>query len=197
MSLTKREIESQRKRSLLLNTACELFRERGYKQLSMAALAAEAGISKGMIFAFFGAKKGLYTAVVDKILNDILDYTASQQQMGASGLDSLQLTFRAGFNYLAEHPGMAQFFGQEALLLVPQTLANHKRYWVDRFTQLLEQANNEGALAQDIDINATGQAIYLLHKALVDELFAELEPKQSFDAILDAALRVIIQGITH
>jgi AcrR family transcriptional regulator len=51
---------SAEKRDRIINAALEVFAENGYRKTSAADVANHAGISKAMIFSYFGSKQGMY-----------------------------------------------------------------------------------------------------------------------------------------
>ena len=63
---------SDRKRSSILKAAREVFLAQGFQSASMETVAAEAGVSKVTIYAKFGSKHDLFSAIVDEICEQIL-----------------------------------------------------------------------------------------------------------------------------
>lgn len=59
--------EMEETRATLLATARKVFREYGYADTSMDDLTAQAGLTRGALYHHFGDKKGLLTAVVEQI----------------------------------------------------------------------------------------------------------------------------------
>lgn len=53
------------KQDRMINAALKLFAENGYKRASTDDIVKEAGISKGLLFHYFGSKAGLYEFLVD------------------------------------------------------------------------------------------------------------------------------------
>ena len=51
---------------LILRVAGEVFAEGGYERASMDRIAAMAGVSKPMLYAYFGSKEGLYLAYIER-----------------------------------------------------------------------------------------------------------------------------------
>jgi AcrR family transcriptional regulator len=51
-------------REVILDAVFELLTERGYQGTTMAAVAARAGSSKETLYAWFGSKQGLFTALI-------------------------------------------------------------------------------------------------------------------------------------
>lgn len=68
-------------REALLAAAAELFAERGYDGVPVAAIAARARVNKAMISYHFGGKRQLYLAIVTATFRDIV---AGVEQLAAS-----------------------------------------------------------------------------------------------------------------
>ncbi len=51
---------------LILRVAGQIFAEGGYERASMDRIAAMAGVSKPMLYAYFGSKEGLYLAYIER-----------------------------------------------------------------------------------------------------------------------------------
>jgi AcrR family transcriptional regulator len=58
---------------LILNVAGAVFARAGYHPASMEEIAAGAGISKPMLYAYFGSKEGLYVAYINRSGHELLD----------------------------------------------------------------------------------------------------------------------------
>jgi TetR/AcrR family transcriptional regulator len=70
------------KQNIIINAALKAFGTNGYKKTSTSDIAAAAGISKAMVFHYFGTKKALYFYLIDlcgnivlKEVDEKLDYT--------------------------------------------------------------------------------------------------------------------------
>lgn len=59
--------KSEQTRELILSTALRLFREQGYDKATMRAIAAEAGVSVGNAYYYFGSKEHLIQAFYDQM----------------------------------------------------------------------------------------------------------------------------------
>jgi AcrR family transcriptional regulator len=58
---------------LILDVAGPVFARRGFHAASMDEIAAEAGVSKPMLYAYFGSKQGLYLAYIDRTGRELVD----------------------------------------------------------------------------------------------------------------------------
>jgi AcrR family transcriptional regulator len=71
----RERLETQERREQLLAVAKSLFLERPYDQVSMDDLAARAGVSKGLVFHYFGSKRELYVELVRRGSEALLEAT--------------------------------------------------------------------------------------------------------------------------
>jgi AcrR family transcriptional regulator len=69
----------------ILDIASEHFGTGGFAATSVAAVAADAGISKPLIYSYFGSKEGLYEACLDRggaLLTDEMERVAAGEAVG-------------------------------------------------------------------------------------------------------------------
>ena len=64
----------------ILRVAGQVFAETGYERASMDRIAGLAGVSKPMLYAYFGSKEGLYLAYVERTGGELV-----QRLVGADG----------------------------------------------------------------------------------------------------------------
>jgi AcrR family transcriptional regulator len=60
------------KQNNIIDSALACFASNGYKKASVSDIAAAAGISKGMVFHYFGTKKKLYFFLIDECVKAII-----------------------------------------------------------------------------------------------------------------------------
>lgn len=65
-----RPAKGEQTRTLILETALRLFREKGYDRTTMRAIAKEAGVSTGNAYYYFGSKEHLVQGFYDRIAAD-------------------------------------------------------------------------------------------------------------------------------
>ena len=68
MTSPARRLEPDARREQILDCAVRLFGERPYSAVSTVELAERAGVTRGLIHHYFGTKRGLYLAVVRRML---------------------------------------------------------------------------------------------------------------------------------
>ena len=67
----------QERRQQLLDIGRRLFAERGFEGTSIEEVAAQAGVSKPVVYEHFGGKEGLYAVVVDREVERLLSMTTT------------------------------------------------------------------------------------------------------------------------
>jgi len=67
----------QERRQQLLDIGRRLFAERGFEGTSIEEIAAQAGVSKPVVYEHFGGKEGLYAVVVDREVERLTEITMS------------------------------------------------------------------------------------------------------------------------
>lgn len=82
----KRLPRAERERQML-DVAAEVFGEQGYAGANMDEIATRCGVTKPMLYNYFGSKKGLFLAVNDDIAKEIVD--RAQAVVGIKDPDEL------------------------------------------------------------------------------------------------------------
>jgi AcrR family transcriptional regulator len=106
---TRARLAPDQRRSQLLDLGVRLLATRSLDELSIDLLAEEAGISRGLLYHYFGNKHAFREAVVRRAADDLIAQTAPP----ASGdpLERLQVSLRAYVDYV-----LANFEGYVSLL---------------------------------------------------------------------------------
>jgi AcrR family transcriptional regulator len=95
----------------MLAVAGAAFARRGFHAVSMDEIAEQAGISKPMLYHYFGSKEGLYVAYVREEGRTLLAGMRDATDPGASAADRLAAGTLAFLTYVDEHrPGWALLY---------------------------------------------------------------------------------------
>jgi AcrR family transcriptional regulator len=70
-----KRLSSDARREQLIEIGKTLFSTRPYDALSTEAIARDAGISKGLLYHYFGSKRGFYVATVQRLADELLAVT--------------------------------------------------------------------------------------------------------------------------
>lgn len=85
-------LATDERRAQLLALGVELFARRPYDALTTDAIASEGGISKGLLFHYFGSKRGFYVATIEHVAALLLDRVVLDRSLApmASVLDAVE-----------------------------------------------------------------------------------------------------------
>ena len=86
----------------MLEVAERAFAERGFHAASVDAIAAGAGISKPMVYAYFGSKEGLYRACMARARERLFETLRRGADAGAAPDEQLWLGLLAFFTFVEE-----------------------------------------------------------------------------------------------
>ncbi|WP_316575028.1 TetR/AcrR family transcriptional regulator [Nocardia canadensis] len=103
--LTARAAQAAETRQRLIDAAVEQFAERTYDEVAVADICQAADAAHGLVFHYFGTKRGLYLEAVRDTSNRVLK--THTLRPGISPVEQLRSAFTAQFRYLAAHRGLA------------------------------------------------------------------------------------------
>jgi len=97
------------KQDRMINAALKMFAKNGYKHASTDDIVKEAGISKGLLFHYFGSKMGLYSFLLDysvKYMNFEFSRTIGEEKDYFTFFEKYET---AKLNVLRNYPYMNEF----------------------------------------------------------------------------------------
>jgi AcrR family transcriptional regulator len=130
----------------MLRAAGEVFARDGFHDASMDAIAQAAGISKPMLYNYFGSKQGLYSAYIERSGRALLQTMRAADSRGAPAAQRLHAGILAFLTYAEEHSAGWTILHRETLAqggVVAAQLAGLR----DRVTELLTTLFGDEAFA--------------------------------------------------
>jgi TetR/AcrR family transcriptional regulator len=148
------------KRDAIADAARNEFSERGYHGARLERIAATARANKQLIFHYFGAKDGLYEAVVSAVLSD----AAKGAGPGASPPEALRRHAEDVATWFAATPGAALLLN-ECLsgMEMPSGAVTVARDWLETeysiLRSIVDDGQRKGYFRDDIDLGVATQLI--------------------------------------
>jgi len=109
-------------RRAILDAAEALFAQNGYERTSLGEIGRRAGVSAALPTYFFGGKRALYEAVLERLLREREDRlqplaarAADQFERSAELRPALELLIGCYVDFLRERPALVRLMGREAL----------------------------------------------------------------------------------
>jgi AcrR family transcriptional regulator len=171
-------------RARVLEAGLELFGERGYHATAVAGIGERAGISKSVLYHYFGSKADLYEAVIEAETRDLLQRVAAAVPEDPQA-PRLRAGVEAYLDFLAERPVSWRLFlrdppAEQPLIDVYERLARERAAGL---AALLTTPSKRSAASWRVELVATGirafAAWWYDHREVPREAIA--------DAIMDFA----------
>ena len=194
----RRKQESERKRLNVLQVAGRCFAESGFKKTTMEEVALQAGVSKGLVFHFFGSKQALIKAVIEDGLlqwSTLSEYRASGVE--DDSLAELRELFLASFDYVERHPVLLLFardeegLGQE----YRKQISRRNRLWRERVKKTLKEGVRQGQV-RDIDVERVAEVFHQLQTTLLTSASRNSRPPRYDRKTLETAVDIFVAGVS-
>ena len=157
----------------ILQVASEVFGTEGYAATSVAAVAERAGISKPLIYNYFGSKEGLFTACLHRSGAILAEEMERIARGDAVGLERALLTLEGIFGILAPQPWLWRLFFDPTVPRTEQRIAAEIALYTDRIGALAEEGVGEmlrltaGPGVDPLDVSALSAVWMSIVDALV------------------------------
>jgi len=131
----------------ILDVAGPVFAGGGYHAASMDEIAARAGVSKPMLYTYFGSKEGLYFAYIHRTGRELLDRLLAAGGPSDPPLARLRLRISEFFAFVEQHrDGWRVLFGEvTSNRPLAEEVAELRRRIADTVRRMLESSLPENA----------------------------------------------------
>lgn len=154
-------MKSGGKKEIILETAKELFSQKGYDATSMDEIAQQTDVPKSLIYYHFKNKEELLNAVINKFFNEY-------EQLLKDNSDTENNGIRKYFHFIKNNTDFLR------IILIESLKKNNKNISVFKVVELLAKYENE--LTKNTDLTEDKKN----HGRLVAEFFTSIVPSVMF-----------------
>ena len=97
-------LPASQRRALIVQSALEVFAERGFAGASLDDIAHRAGVTKALLYRHFSSKSEIYVRLLERELDDLLAAVAAALDERADPADRLRAGIEAFFAHVEERP---------------------------------------------------------------------------------------------
>lgn len=146
----------------ILDLASEMFASQGYAATSVERLAVTCRVGKDTIYRRFPSKRALFDAVIERLRSRVLQRLEAVASEAGTGIERLRRTARwfLTVNVEAELTAFKRIAFSEALLLDGALAAKTPDPIVECLTEIVRDAQGEGAIAEGEAEFIAGQLIH-------------------------------------
>ena len=98
----RRRLPRGEREERMLDAGERIFGRRGFRSASMEEIADASGITKALLYQYFGSKEGLYEACVERARARLFDRLEYEAESASPGRDRLRAVIAAYFDFLDE-----------------------------------------------------------------------------------------------
>lgn len=197
-STGRRREESERKRERILAAARACFGRLGFAGAKIETIAAEAGVSNGLLYQFFRNKQQLFEVVVDGLQRDWVRAMVRHDDPPASQAEALERMFRGSVAFTRSHPLLPALMTEDAVLELQRFSdmgARRVDAHRDHVAGMLRAGIEAGEFRRDLDVESVADLICQIQ---VDYSTRAYRRKPGFPAgpeLIDAAVRFIHDAV--
>jgi AcrR family transcriptional regulator len=108
----------------IIQAALEVVGKNGVRALTIAAIAASAGMSEANIYRHFSGKDGIYSAVAEFIGSSVMSNASAIAGGSRKPLEKLETIYFSHVALIIEHPGIPRFVFSDDIHLGQRNLAD-------------------------------------------------------------------------
>lgn len=190
----------QPSRSKLIESAGQLFIEKGYDATSVQDICEHAGVSKGAFYHHFESKQVVFMNLMEQWSGDVLesmltnpiDPDKSTAEVLAEMPDQFASTFEAvpkGFPILVDF--WRQSVGDPTMW---KLAVEPYRYFIGFFTRIIEYGKADGSFRTDIDSEVLARLLVAVSMGYLLESAYDQE-NRDWQAITSEGFNLVIRGI--
>lgn len=170
--VTKRK-NTEFRQQQIIEAAAKLIFKYGSEHLTVKRIAAEVGISEAAIYRHFKSKKSilsfLLTHIEESLLGDISPETTGTEPLT---LNTIENIIRNHFSAIGMRKGISFQVVAEVISLGDRKLNKQASQAIDKYIsrlkELLTDGVRDGAVRQDIDLEASATLLFALIQGLVN-----------------------------
>jgi AcrR family transcriptional regulator len=200
---TNQRLSSQQRREAIIETAIQLFSERGFRGTTTRELAAACGVSEPVIYQHFATKQDLYSAIIDTVSHrDVDRFTSQLFALANEGDDEAFFTAAANLivDFYQANPAFIRLLYYSALEKHELAALFFERMsceFMGLMSKFIQQRIDEGRFRKVHPVVAAkhfvgGVGEYALWSVLCDFRADDLPPKEVF---LTEVVSMFLNGV--
>ncbi|MGN7478261.1 TetR/AcrR family transcriptional regulator [Solibacillus silvestris] len=127
------------RKQLIIDSALQLFAEKGIEATSVQQITDHCGISKGAFYLSFKSKDELIFSIIEHFMNNIIREVDQAVNEGSTPSEKLHIYFVYTFKIMSQYTGFAEVLLKEKVSAINETLIERIHYYVELSKKSLEK----------------------------------------------------------
>jgi AcrR family transcriptional regulator len=178
--------------------AARLFAERGYSAVSMREIAEQAGLSKPMIYYYFGNKEGIYRELAETGIAHLFSALDEVIAMPITAGEKLNLIIKKYFHACQAFPEFTKFFSNLACSAEKTDFLKTFKVMAGRKEQIIISLFRDGIETGEFDKSLVpATAAHLFIGTFMHFIMMQLSKKENIlsDELADTLTHVLLYGM--
>lgn len=190
-----------RTRLRILDAAGHCFASAGFSKTTVEEVAAQAGVSKGIVYHHFRGKEGVLEALIERIAADWQEVSGLERWAPRSKNleEALGGMIRGSLDYARSNPLVRGLFQADPIVVMGLGSSEGVRRLSEesrkRMVAAIEGAVASGELRSDLDAERMASVVRMLNMALIEHLLDPNWIDVSDERFVDTCLEVLFRGI--
>jgi len=185
-------------RERLLAEALRLFTSRGFSATTVREIVEAAGVTKPVLYYYFGSKEGLYLEIMEGI-SRVFEQRVNELQMLPGSVRERLIHFFAGI-YRGAHENLQAVKLAYSIYFGPPQGAPFVDFncFFDRTLEIVDNLLSEGIVSGEIrpvDRNTLTWALVGCHNTILEEQVCRSSPRMDCDSLVNV-LNMILDGVS-
>ena len=194
---SKRSISKAKTREKILHAAKAMFMSHGFDGANLRAIAAEAGLSTGALFANFENKADLFNAIAVTEYGLLTEAFAKIPQLGEDVLGDLLALMDAAYGFFWPQLPFAQALFSTDWTSQPKLYQEREKAFASILAQIastLEQGKAAGKVRKDLNTALTGRTVATLFVASLQSAIQLDQDQIDTEAQMSETLKTLAKG---
>ena len=193
----RRRLPAQARRALLFEAALREFSSHGYEGASLGRIAAEAGVTRTVLYDHFPSKRALFVALLKAKRHELLSHLRDAIATDSSGGERIRAMLEAFLGFAEREPEAWRLLYPEHAPVDPDVAADHLRLHRDASRLLASMLVPDARRAGLDPRSPVAAAIFSLHQAALVGLVRwwHAHPEVERGQVLEAAVKALWNGL--
>lgn len=202
MRRTKEDAEQTRK--AILNSAMDMFYEKGYSKTTFDEIAKRINLTKGAVYWYFRNKPDIVAALIndfaDKYINNIKNFIVTHQPTSFASIIEMQLFNNRQIREDTQYYKFLFFVScqmewSEAIInKIQPSIEQTKQVTRKLFIDALQKLQNDGEIRSDVDISIICEILMTMYGGMLEAYFTK-RLTNDIDALVKTGYSLIFNNI--
>lgn len=198
-SAGRRAAKGEASRRRILDAAAARFCEVGFQRTRFEDVAGGAGVSRALVYSYFGSKEKLLVEVRGRALLAWRVAVMSEIERAESASAKLAAMLRGTLLYARSHPLLQAILADDARVVVLGGEIKARpglEAWRRRLVRILREGVASGELREDLDVPRTADVLRAMQLGLIDRMQRRPDPIDvSDEEYVEAAVEMVLHGL--